>query len=330
MRLFVTGGAGFIGSNFIRHVLSAYPDDEVTNFDLLSYAANPESLADIAADPRYRFVRGDICDGSALSEAMQGHDAVVNFAAETHVDRSILDAAPFVRTNVLGVQVLLEAVRRLGIARMLHVSTDEVYGSIDVGSFREADSLSPNSPYAASKASADLMCRAYAVTHGLDVVVTRSSNNFGPYQFPEKVLPLFVTNLLADQPVPVYGDGRNIRDWCYVEDNCAGVDLVLRKGAAGEIYNIGAGNEISNLELTGRLLAIMGKPESMIRFVPDRPGHDLRYSVDTSKVRALGWKPSRDLDDALERTAGWYRDNEWWWRPLKDRASAGALPTTKV
>ena len=330
MRLFVTGGAGFIGSNYVRQVLAGHPEDEVVCFDLLTYAGNRASLADVEADARFDFVQGDVADPDAVGEAMAGCDAVVNFAAESHVDRSILDAGAFVRTNVGGVQVLLDAARRLGVGRFLHVSTDETYGSIEVGSFREGDALEPNSPYAASKAAADLLARSYFVTHGLPVVVTRSSNNYGPYQFPEKVLPVFVTNLMEGRPVPLYGDGGNVRDWCWVEDNCRGVDLVLRKGVEGEIYNIGAGNEVPNVDVTRKLLDIFGLGEDMIRWVPDRPGHDRRYSIATDKARALGWEPEMPLDEGLRRTVEWYRDNEDWWRPLMDRAADGVLPTTRV
>lgn len=316
MKLFVTGGAGFIGSNYVRLVL-ATTDDEVTVFDALTYAGNLDNLDGLEADPRFRFVKGDICDREAVREAMAGHDVVVHYAAESHVDRSIVDPDTFVRTNCDGTNVLCDTARHLEVSRFVHISTDEVYGSIDVGSFRETDRLGPRSPYSASKAGSDLIALSYHETYGLPVVITRSSNNFGPYQFPEKVIPLFVTNLLEGRKVPLYGDGMNVRDWCYVEDNCTGVDLVRREGAIGEIYNIGAGNELPNRELTMKILALSGHDESMIEPVTDRLGHDRRYSIDTSKVRALGWAPRRDLDEALAETVAWYRDNRPWWEKLR-------------
>jgi dTDP-glucose 4,6-dehydratase len=316
MRLFITGGAGFIGSNYVRRVL-ATTDDEVTVFDLLTYAGNLTTLRDVADHPRYRFVQGDICDREAVTAAMAGHDAVVHFAAESHVDRSIVAPDAFMRTNCDGTNVLCDVARQVGVERFLHISTDEVYGSIEHGSFCETDALSPRSPYSASKAGSDLIALAHRETYGLPVVVTRSSNNFGPFQFPEKVIPLFATNLLEGRRVPLYGDGLNVRDWCFVDDNCAAVDLVLRHGTLGEIYNIGAGNEITNRELTERLITRCGRDASFIEPVADRLGHDRRYSIDTSKVTALGWKPVHTLDDALDLTVGWYRDNAWWWQPLR-------------
>ena len=318
MKLFITGGAGFIGSNYVRHVL-ANSDDEVTVFDALTYAGNLSSLADVADDPRYSFVQGDICDREAVSAAMAGHDMVVHFAAESHVDRSIVDPDTFVRTNCLGTNVMCDVARHVGVERFLHISTDEVYGSIEDGSFIETDRLGPRSPYSSSKAGSDLIALSYQETYDLPVIVTRSSNNFGPFQFPEKVIPLFVTNLLDGKKVPLYGDGLNIRDWIHVLDNCAGVDTVLRKGTIGEIYNIGGGNETTNRELTSMVLANMGVGEEMVEYVQDRLGHDRRYSIDCSKANALGWKPSRDLDVAVAETVEWYRANRAWWEPLKAR-----------
>ncbi|MHB8841429.1 MAG: dTDP-glucose 4,6-dehydratase [Candidatus Aquicultor sp.] len=317
MKIFVTGGAGFIGSNFIRYMLDSYAHYEIVNFDKLTYAGNLDNLKGVDEDPRYRFVKADICDANAVIAALKGCDAVVNFAAESHVDRSITSAKEFIATNIMGTQVLLEAVRELAVPRYLQVSTDEVYGSIDVGSFKETDPLEPSSPYSASKASADLLCRSYYTTFGVPVIITRSSNNFGPYQYPEKLIPLFATNLLEDIPVPIYGDGKNVRDWCYVEDNCRGIDAVLHKGETGEIYNIGAGNEVTNLIITGTILDHLQKPKSLKQYVPDRLGHDRRYSIETSKVRALGWEPHYDFATAMGMTIDWYRGNEWWWRPLK-------------
>jgi dTDP-glucose 4,6-dehydratase len=319
VKLLVTGGAGFIGSNYVRHVL-AHTDDEVTVYDALTYAGNLSTLRDVDDDPRYKFVKGNICDPGTLEEAMVGHDAVVHFAAESHVDRSIAGPDDFINTNCFGTNILMDTARRLEIERVVHIGTDEVYGSVEVGSSTETDPLEPRSPYSASKAGSDLIALSYHHTYDLPVTVTRCTNNFGPYQFPEKVIPLFTTNLLDDRTVPLYGDGGNVRDWCYVEDNCRAVDLVLREGTVGEIYNIGAGNEVPNIELTKRLLAACGKGDESIEYVTDRLGHDRRYSIDTTKVEALGWRPQRELDEALEATVAWYRDNRWWWQPLKARA----------
>ncbi|MBV9486972.1 MAG: dTDP-glucose 4,6-dehydratase [Frankiaceae bacterium] len=322
MRLLVTGGAGFIGSHFVRSLLAdeyvEYAGAEVTVYDKLTYAGNLANLATIAADPRYRFVHGDICDATALDEALPGHDIVVNFAAESHVDRSIAGAADFVMTNAVGVQTLLDACLRAGVRRVLQVSTDEVYGSIQEGSFTEADRLEPNSPYSAAKAGGDLIARSYAVTHGLDVVTTRCTNNYGPYQFPEKVIPLFVTNLFDGLTVPLYGDGLNVRDWLHVADHCRAIALVLAGGRSGEIYNIGGGVELTNRELTERLVEICGRDWSSVEPVEDRKGHDRRYSLDDTKLRTeLGYAPSIDFEAGLAATVNWYREHEDWWRPLK-------------
>jgi dTDP-glucose 4,6-dehydratase len=317
VKLLVTGGAGFIGSNFVRQVLSAHPDDRVVNLDKLTYAGNPANVADLVENPRYTFVRGDICDAALVREAARGVDAVVNFAAESHVDRSILEPDAFLRTGVQGVFTLLEAVRELGIPRLLHISTDEVYGSIAEGSADESAPLRPTSPYSSAKAAGDLLALAYFHTHRTPVVITRSSNNFGPYQYPEKVIPLFVTNALDDEPLPLYGDGKNVRDWLYVIDNCEAIDCVLRRGREGEVYNVGGGHEVENLALTRDILRLTGKPASLVRPVQDRPGHDRRYSVDCRKVRALGWQPRYPFAEALAATVDWYRRNEAWWRPLK-------------
>ena len=317
VKLLVTGGAGFIGSNFVRHVLREHPDDSVVNLDKLTYAGNPANHADLERDPRYTFVRGDICDAALVRDALRGVDAVVNFAAESHVDRSLVEPDAFLRTDVFGVFTLLEAVRDLKIPRLLHISTDEVYGSVSTGSSTENDPLRPSNPYSASKASGDLLALSYWKTHGVPVLITRSSNNFGPNQYPEKVVPLFITNALDDQPLPLYGDGRNVRDWLYVLDNCAGIDLVLRRGRDGEVYNIGGGHEVENVVLTRDILRLTGKPEALIRRVTDRPGHDRRYSVDSRKIGQLGWAPRHPFASALESTVRWYREHEAWWRPLK-------------
>jgi dTDP-glucose 4,6-dehydratase len=318
MRLFVTGAAGFIGSNYARWVL-ANTEDSVTVFDALTYAGNLDNLRGLDEDARFTFIKGDITDREAALHAMDGHDAVVHFAAESHVDRSIASPDEFVHTNCDGTNVMCDVARRVGVERFLHISTDEVYGSIEEGSFTETDPLGPRSPYSASKAGSDLIALSYHTTYGAPVVVTRSSNNFGPYQFPEKVIPLFVTNLLDGRKVPLYGDGMNVRDWCYVEDNCAAVDLVLRTGTEGEVYNIGAGNEVPNRTLTQTILEIVGADDAMIEHVEDRLGHDRRYSIDTTKVRALGWAPQREFHEALESTVAWYREHRWWWEPLRQR-----------
>ncbi|OGK96572.1 MAG: dTDP-glucose 4,6-dehydratase [Candidatus Rokubacteria bacterium RIFCSPHIGHO2_02_FULL_73_26] len=317
MKLLVTGGCGFIGSNFIRHVLGAHPEDHVVNLDKLTYAGNPANLADVEGDARYAFVHGDICDAALVRDVARGVDAVVNLAASTHVDRSLMEPDEFLRTDVFGVFTLLEAVRDLKIPRLLHISTDEVYGSVEHGSSREGDALRPSNPYSASKAGGDLLALAYWQTHRVPVVITRSSNNFGPFQYPEKVIPLFVTNALEDTPLPLYGDGRNVRDWLYVLDNCAAIDLVLRRGKDGEVYNIGGGHEVENVVLTRQILRLTGKPETLIQPVRDRPGHDRRYALDSKKVQQLGWAPRHAFAAALEATVAWYREHEAWWRPLK-------------
>lgn len=317
MRILVTGGCGFIGSNFVRLILDEYPHDEILNLDKLTYAGNPENLRDVEGDPRYSFLKGDICDGAAVGEAFSWEpEAVVNFAAETHVDRSITSPAAFVHTDVMGTYQLLEEARRGGV-RFVHISTDEVYGSIELGSFTEDSPLKPNSPYAASKAGADLLVRAYVQTYGLEALIVRSSNNYGPYQYPEKVIPLFVTNILEGRKVPLYGEGKNVRDWLYVEDNCRAIDLVLRSGTPGLAYNVGGGWERTNLDLTRAILEIMGAGEDSVQQVTDRPGHDLRYSVDSSRIRGLGWSPRYDFDAGLRETVEWYRAHAEWWQPLK-------------
>lgn len=321
MKIFVTGGAGFIGSNYVRGLLGGTwgpGTDTVTVFDALTYAGNLENLAPVAGNARFSFVRGDIRSPSEVREAMRGHDCVVHFAAESHVDRSIDSASIFMETNVLGTQVLLEAALAESITTFVHVSTDEVYGSIENGSWDENCPLLPNSPYAASKASSDLVARAYWRTYGLDVRVTRCSNNFGPYQYPEKVIPLFVTNLMDGLQVPLYGDGMNVRDWLHVDDHCRGIDLVLRSGSPGEVYNIGGGTELNNKELTNLILDTMNHGPEMIRPVEDRKGHDRRYSVDWSKIHGqLGYTPDKSLGSSLADLIQWYRENESWWRPLK-------------
>jgi dTDP-glucose 4,6-dehydratase len=316
----VTGGAGFIGSNFVRYMLAEHEDVEIVNLDKLTYAGNLENLRGIEDDPRYTFVQGDICDAAAVGEALRGADAVVNFAAETHVDRSISGPQDFIRTDVLGTHTLLEAVRHLEIPRYLQISTDEVYGSIDDGAFTEDSGLDPSSPYSASKAGGDLLVLAYHRTFGAPALITRSSNNYGPYQYPEKLVPLFITNAIDDQPLPVYGDGLNVRDWLYVEDNCAGIDLVLREGVPGHVYNIGGGNEVQNLTITHQILELLGKSEQLIRFVTDRPGHDRRYAVDCAKLKALGWAPKLSFEAGLARTVEWYASHQDWWRPIKSGA----------
>lgn len=317
--LLITGGAGFIGSNFVRHMLAKYPDYRLIVFDKLTYAGRLENLQDMMKDPRLTFVRGDIADRAAVEQVVRERriDTIVNFAAETHVDRSILDPDSAHRTNFTGVYVLLEVARQFGLERFHQVSTDEVYGSIPVGFFKEGDPLEPNSPYSASKAGGELMVRAYHETYGLNTVVTRGSNTFGPYHYPEKIMPLFITNAIDDEPLPLYGDGMQVRDWLYVKDHAAGIDLVLHEGGSGEVYNLGGGNERHNLEVTRLILRLLGKPESLIRRVADRPGHDRRYALDCAKIRALGWTPAHTFEAAVAETVDWFVKNEWWWRPIK-------------
>jgi dTDP-glucose 4,6-dehydratase len=316
--LLITGGCGFIGSNFVRHVLA----DEavrVVNLDALTYAGNPANLAGLEKHPRYRFVKGDITDRDCVREAMRGAGAVIHFAAESHVDRSIQDSGPFVRTNVIGTQVLLDAAREFGVGKFVHVSTDEVYGSLGpTGYFTETTPLSPNSPYSASKAGSDLLVLAYHHTFGLPAVITRCSNNYGPYQFPEKLIPLFICNLMADQPVPVYGDGRQVRDWIHVRDHCAAVEAVWRGGRPGEVYNVGGHSERANLDLTYRLLELMGKPRTLIKHVTDRLGHDRRYAIDCAKIEGeLGWRPRVSFEEGLAETVRWYQENQEWVRRVR-------------
>jgi dTDP-glucose 4,6-dehydratase len=318
-KILVTGGAGFIGSNFCRHMLGKYPDYSVVVLDALTYAGNMDNLQDMAENPRFMFFHGDIRDKAIVENLVRNVDAVVNFAAETHVDRSIEDPGGFVLTDVYGVFTLLEACRKFGIEKFLHVSTDEVYGSIEEGSFAEGDPLEPNSPYSASKAGGELLARSYYVTYKVPVVVTRGSNNFGPYQYPEKLIPFFITNAMEDKPLPVYGDGGQVRDWIYVMDHCSGIDMVLHKGEPGTIVNVGGGNEHTNLEITKSILSLLGKPETLIKYVTDRPGHDRRYSLSCKRAEGMGWMPEYDFERALEDTVRWYKDNEAWWRKIKDQ-----------
>jgi dTDP-glucose 4,6-dehydratase len=319
----VTGGAGFIGSNFVRYALGAHPDWRVTTLDKLTYAGRRENLHDVMDNPRHTFVHGDILDIAVSAPLVERSTIVVHFAAETHVDRSIMAAGDFIRTDVEGTFVLLEAARRASaLRRFVQISTDEVYGSVPAGASLETDELRPRNPYAASKAGADRLAYSYWATYDVPVIVTRASNNYGPYQFPEKVIPLFATNAIDDIAVPLYGDGKNVRDWLYVDDHCRAIDLLVEKGTSGGVYNIGGGNDIPNIELTHRILDELGKPRTLIKPVPDRLGHDRRYCVDTTKLRALGWAPQVPFAAGLRDTVAWYRSNQWWWRPIKENDPA--------
>jgi dTDP-glucose 4,6-dehydratase len=318
IKLLVTGGLGFIGSNFIRYVLSKYPNIEVVNVDKIGWGANPENLREIKNAKNYRFVKGDISNPNLVNEIVEDIDAIINFAAESHVDRSIAEPDPFIKSNILGTFTMLEALRRLSESvKYIQISTDEIYGDTLEGSFNELDKLNPSNPYSASKASADMLCLAYHRTYGLKITITRCTNNFGPYQFPEKLIPKTIIRASIHLPIPIYGTGRNIRDWIYVLDHCEAISLVLEKGRAGEIYNISSGNEVPNIDVTKKILEILGKSEDLITFVEDRPGHDLRYSLDSSKIRSeLGWRPRHTFMSSLRETVKWYLENDWWWRPL--------------
>ena len=313
MKILVVGGAGFIGRNFVRYMLERYPDDEIAVLDKLTYAGRIENLQDVMNG--ISFIKGNICNKEDI-EKVKDCDVIFNFAAETHVDRSIIEAGVFVKTDVIGTYNLLEYARKSDVEKYVQISTDEVYGSIESGSFKEDDLLDPSSPYSASKAGADLLVRAYYKTYGLPILITRSSNNFGSYQYPEKLLPLFITNALKNRPLPVYGNGLNVRDWLYVLDNCEAIDLVTQKGEFGEIYNIAAGNEKTNLEMIHLILKYLNKPDSLIQFAKDRPGHDRRYSLNFTKIKKLGWKPKYSFESAMKNTIKWYRENEWWWKTL--------------
>jgi len=323
VKVLVTGGAGFIGSNFVRHALAVHQDWRVTTLDKLTYAGRLENLQGVLDHPRHEFVKGDVADPAVAAALVSDSEIVVHFAAETHVDRAILAAGEFITTDVFGTFVLLEAARHArGLQRFVQISTDEVYGSVAAGSSRETDELRPRNPYAASKAGADRLAYSYWATYDVPVVITRASNNYGPYQFPEKIIPLFVTNALDDLPLPLYGDGLNERDWLHVSDHCRALDTAIDRGVPGEVYNIGGGNHVTNVDLTRRILRLAAKPDSLIRHVPDRPGHDRRYSLDTARIEALGWKPEVAFDRGLDETVAWYRQNEWWWRPIKEQDPA--------
>ena len=314
MKVLITGGAGFIGCNFVRHMLKEHPGIDITVLDKLTYAGRLENLQEIR--DKIKFVKGDICDKDAVKKVMPGCNQVVNFAAESHVDRSIASPEDFVRTDVLGVFTMLEEARRTDVKKFVQISTDEVYGSTSSGSFAEVDTLDPSSPYSASKAGGELLARSYFKTYGLNVMVTRSSNNYGPFQYPEKLIPVMIIKALRDQPLPIYGKGTNVRDWLHVDDNCRAIDLILNKGKAGDVVNVGSGNEVPNIEVAKMILKHMRKPESLIKFVDDRPGHDFRYSLNWDKIRKMGWKPSIRFEDGLKSTVDWYLGNQAWWKPI--------------
>ncbi|MBN2031108.1 dTDP-glucose 4,6-dehydratase [bacterium] len=316
-KMLVTGGAGFIGSHFIRYMLSKHKDLEIINLDKLTYAGNLENLKDIEKDSRYTFIQGDICDEHRVNSLVQNVNVILNFAAESHVDRSIGKPDDFIKTDIYGVFVLLEASKKWGVERFVQISTDEVYGSIENGYFKENDTLMPSSPYAASKAGGDRLAYSYYVTYGIPVVIPRSSNNFGPFQYPEKIVSLFITNALDDKKLPIYGDGGNVRDWLFVRDNCEAIEIIMERGKEGEVYNIGGGNERTNLELTEFILRMLDKPLDLKTFVEDRKGHDRRYALNTDKIKALGWKPNHTFENAMEETIFWYQKNRWWWERLK-------------
>jgi dTDP-glucose 4,6-dehydratase len=323
VKVLVTGGAGFIGSNFVRHAVAAHADWHITTLDKLTYAGRLENLKGVLDHPRHEFVQGDIADAAVATPLVKDSNIVVHFAAETHVDRSLMSAGEFITTDVYGTFVLLEAARQAAdMRRFVQISTDEVYGSVPEGSSRETDELRPRNPYSASKAGADRLAYSYWATYGIPVVITRASNNYGPNQFPEKVIPLFITNLIDDIPVPLYGDGLNERDWLHVGDHCRALDVAIARGTPGEVYNVGGGNQVRNIDLTKRILQLVGKPESLIKPVPDRPGHDRRYSLDTTKLESLGWRPQVSFDRGLAETVAWYRANEWWWRPIEEQDPA--------
>jgi len=323
VKVLVTGGAGFIGSNFVHHAITAHADWHVTTLDKLTYAGRRENLQDLADHPRHTFVHGDIADAAITAPLVKASEIVVHFAAETHVDRSLLSAGVFITTDVFGTFVLLEAAREApGLRRFIQISTDEVYGSVAEGSSRETDELRPRNPYSASKAAADRLAYSYWATYNVPVVITRASNNYGPFHFPEKVIPLFITNAIDNLPVPLYGDGLQERDWLHVTDHCRAIDLLIDAGKSGDVYNVGGGNHVRNIDLTKQILSLVGKPESLIQPVADRPGHDRRYSLDTSKLQKLGWGPSVAFETGLRETVDWYRQNEWWWRPIKEKDPA--------